>query len=537
MRVFYNQMSSKIHGMLSLITLSILLLASLTLSVLRVVRRGFDYSWLVAALGCMTAWLSVLFWQLDLAQTFSILPWTPQTLFRESPSFTVDAVTWVYALALLSVAAAIILTAPAQATGISPTAWIGVMGLTVIGLLAFMADNPLTLVLIWSALDLAELTNTLRLSQSAAASERAVTAFGIRVLGTGFALWASLDSASAGTQLVFAALPPTTGIFLLLAVGLRLGVLPLHLPYHGEPGLRRGLGTCLRLTAAASSLVLLARIKVTVADPAGSALLTALLLLAAVYGGWKWLTSPGELNGRPYWLIGLGAFSMIAALQGNPIGSAAWGSALVLFGGLVFLYSARHIRYNLALALAGLGLVGLPFSLTASIGLGSQPLAWFFWPFFIAAHVFLIMGYLRHLLRPGENLAELPRWAQVAYPFGFAIPIVSMILLGLWGWPGSLTVGNWPAALLTLGFGMAGLVIFWRIPSLLPTNQTEAPEGKPQISRLIRIQEAFFHLLSILYKGLRYVVVYISGLLEGDGGLLWTLLILVLLLSIFRGGG
>ena len=47
---------------------------------------------------------------------------------------------------------------------------------------------------------------------------------------------------------------------LLIAVGLRLGVLPLHIYYLHEPPLRRGLGSMLRFVPAAASLVLLARI-------------------------------------------------------------------------------------------------------------------------------------------------------------------------------------------------------------------------------------------------------------------------------------
>jgi hypothetical protein len=48
--------------------------------------------------------------------------------------------------------------------------------------------------------------------------------------------------------------------YLLLAAGLRLGVLPLHLPYASEAAIRRGFGSALRLISAGSSLILLARI-------------------------------------------------------------------------------------------------------------------------------------------------------------------------------------------------------------------------------------------------------------------------------------
>jgi hypothetical protein len=76
-------------------------------------------------------------------------------------------------------------------------------------------------------------------------------------------LWASMVSISAGTPMNFQDAPPQAGLYLLLAAGLRLGVLPLHLPYASEAAIRRGFGSALRLISAASSLILLARIPTT----------------------------------------------------------------------------------------------------------------------------------------------------------------------------------------------------------------------------------------------------------------------------------
>ena len=47
--------------------------------------------------------------------------------------------------------------------------------------------------------------------------------------------------------MISASLTPETGVYLILAVGLRLGVLPLHLAYSPESAVRRGFGTALRL--------------------------------------------------------------------------------------------------------------------------------------------------------------------------------------------------------------------------------------------------------------------------------------------------
>lgn len=520
--------------MVSLITISILLLASLALAVLRVVRPAFSYSWLIAVLGVLLAWISIFFWPMDMPRSFDLLRWTPENLYSVSPGFTVDSVAWFYSLALLSTAVAVILTAPAQSTGLSTTAWIGTLGLTILGLVAFMAANPLTLVLIWMALDLAEMANTLRLSQTAAMSEQTVVAFTTRMLGTGFMLWASVER----SPLTFSSEPAfTTSLYLLLAAGLRLGVLPLHLPYGGELGLRRGLGTSLRLTAAAASLVSLARIPIRMEDPVWAVGLMCLVVLAAVYGAWKWLTASNELSGRPYWLIGMAALSIAAALRGNSAGSAAWGGALLFFGTFSFLYSARDWRYTLAFIILGLAQLGLPFTLTATIWQGDLPFLWFFWPFYLAAQIFLAVGYVRHLMRPAENVQDLPRWAQAAYPLGFIFPGLSLLVLGLWGWDGALRLGLWQPGLGGVLLSFGAFFLFRRVPRLLPVeNPDSVVVERRRPSWLVLMQRAAGNLFWAVYRGLRQFFEYISNLLEGEGGLLWTLLLLVLLLSLIRGG-
>lgn len=520
--------------MLVFLTFGFYFLALLVIGVLRILRRPFSYAWLAAALGALLAWVSVFAWQLNLPTLVMENAWQPSALFLTAPALVVDELAWAYGLALASLTLAVILTAPAQSTGVSPSAWAGTLGLAVFGLLAFLAANPLTLVMVWVGLDLLELMNTLRLARKPDLSERAVISFGIRTLGTGFVLWASATNGS--PLLSFDVVSPDTGLFLLLAVGLRLGVLPLHLTYRSEPALRRGMGTVLRLAVASSSLVLLARLPVGLVAPGLAPFLQALLVMALLYGAWKWLFTSDELSARPYWILGMGALSVLAALRGNPLGSAAWGVALILFGGLVFLYSARQPMFTLALGIFGLGMLSLPFTLTSTAWLGGAPFDWLFWPFVVAGQVMLLAGFARHLWHTSESeLASLPRWAQSAYPLGLAILAAMIVLIGLWGWPGASQVGLWPVGLTISLLSAIILVIWWRIAKFgLPAKDASRPPDKNADSRLARWLEIFGAWLWGLYRALRRLANFLSGLLEGDGGLLWTILVLVLLMLWFQ---
>lgn len=516
--------------MLILLTFLLLALSGLVIIVIRLIQPEFRFAWLTAALGAFLAWLSLWLMQINLPQTLRLPPWKPETLFVDSPVFLVDGVAWVYGLALITLAMSSLLTAVARPGFPQLLAWASTLGLTALGLLAVLSNNPLTLVLVWAALDLTELLIQLRLVDSGETSQSAVTAFAARLGGMGFLLWANMVSLAGGTRMSFEATPPQVSVYLLLAAGLRLGIFPLHLPLSPESGLRRGFGTSLRLVTAASSLVLLARI-----PPGGTAspltpFLLALTALAGIYGGWMWLQANNDLNGRPFWLVGMASLSVASALRGNPVGSAAWGGALILAGTALFLTSIQHTWLKRLLLLGAWGISALPFSATAAGWQSSLPTGAFFWPFFIAAQALLVSGYIRHAMRPSKgSLQYQPIWAQNLYPLGIVLPIIVLFLLGLWGWPGALQIGTWPASLAALLL-TSGLLWVW--PRLrLPVRG--AHWVRPVT---ISWMEWLYRFLGGMYKVTGALMRSFSALLEGDGGILWTLLFLVIFTSLLATG-
>jgi hypothetical protein len=288
--------------------------------------------------------------------------------------------------------------------------------------------------LIWSAIDLSELIAQIRVADEPKLGERVVIAFAARVAGTLVLLWADMISVSSGQVLDFRLAPPQAGLYLLLAAGLRLGVLPLHLPYRSEAPVRRGFGTALRMVSAASSLILLARIpSSSIASPIAPYLMI-LVAIAAVYGSWMWLRAPDELTARPFWLIGMGALAMAAALRGNPVGAAAWGCALVLSGGVLFLSSEPNTWLTRALLIAAFS--ALPVSLTAAGWNSGGGNYWFVWPVLVASHAMLIAGFVRHSERTAMRVSseDQPIWGRNVYPIGIFLLLITIILLGRTIW-------------------------------------------------------------------------------------------------------
>lgn len=515
--------------MFILITFLILTLTALTLLILRIAIPGFRYHWLVAVGGALMTWISILLWQFNLPVSLQLPPWQPATLFYQSPVFVADRISWAFAISLITLCLAILITAVVRPQFPSPINWVGTLVLTALGILAVVAGNPLTLVMIWAAIDLVEMVIQIWFVEDPKLSERVVISFASRVMGILILLWADMVGSASGQSSDFRAAVPQAGMYLLIAAGLRLGVLPLHLPYTSESNLRRGIGTGLRMVSAASSLILLARI------PPGSiqSPLTPYLLLlvsfAAVYGGWMWMRAPDELTGRPFWLIGMGSLVVAAALRSNPVAAAAWGCALILAGSALFLFSEPNRWLTRALYAGAYGISGLPFSLTASGWVSGGTGFWLAFPFLLISHGMLIAGYVRHLQRTvtRPTNASQPIWAKNVYPIGIVVLLLLTIILGLLGWDGSLQIGNWIAGWLAT---ILAISLLWLTPRTRVLNPVRAhwvrPTNASWLDWIYRGLWALYHQLGRVFRAF-------MGLLEGESGIMWTLLVLVLFITVF----
>jgi hypothetical protein len=509
-----------------------LFVAALILVVLQFAARGFRYNWLIATGSALLGWISVFLWQLRLPISLQFPAWQPALLFSQSPTFVADEIAWAFAISLTTLCLAIMLSAVVRDNFPAPINWMGILILTSLGVLAVLADNPLTLVLIWAAIDVSELIAQLRILEDPKLNERSVVAFASRTAGIVILLWAGMVSVAGGQALDFRQAPPQAGLYLLLAAGLRIGVLPLHLPYPSESAMRRGFGTGLRMISVASSLILLARIPSSSLTSFLTPYFLILTSLAAVYGGWMWLRAPDELNGRAFWIIGMSSLAVAAALRANPVGAAAWGCAIVLTGGALFLASEQNRWLTRALLIGAWGISALPFSLTATgwnSGAATPLLGWLAWPFLIAAHAMLTAGFIRHSQRTINRTVseDQPIWGKNVYPLGIAVLLLMTVLLGLFGWRGTLQLGNWFIALIV---SILTLGLLWLTPRSRILNPVRAHWVRPANASWL---DWGYQGLWNLYRRLGRVSTSISNVLEGESGIMWTLVFLALFISFF----
>jgi hypothetical protein len=141
------------------------------------------------------------------------------------------------------------------------------------------------------------------------------------------------------------------------------------------------------------------------------------------------------------------------------------------------------------------------------------------------AHIALLIGYLRHSRRQTEPLVGVERWVQVIYPLGLIMLPVTYILSAIFSpeVPGTAAPPFWPI-ILSVGIAGVGGILYWK-KVVLPTRVFDLLDSVFSLRWL-------YPVLAWLYQFAGRVAREVSLLLEGEGGVLWALVVLVLLVSI-----
>ncbi|TAK14121.1 MAG: hypothetical protein EPO32_02955 [Anaerolineae bacterium] len=514
--------------MLLILAILLLLATPLTVIGLRRVRARVGAQWLMAALGALLALASVWLLRPRLPLTLTLLDWSANSPFLESPALLADLFSWPFALAIATLALAVILTGVGRLEDLESGAWTGSLAVSALGILAVLAGNPLTLVLAWTALDILELVMLLTRVDDPSRRRSVVVYFSTNLLGTFLVLFADAQARALGEPLTFASIPAAVSPYHFLAAGLRLGVLPLHLPFVREPDLRRGFGTVLRLVSPAASLTLLARAAAGGIPLAVEWPVILLLALAALYAAIAWLRVPDELVGRPFWILGFSALAFASALYGAENAVLSWSLAGLFSGSTLFL-SARPGRSRLIIGIfSAIVFLGLPYTpmhagLRLYLRFNGLHIP------FLVAHALLAVGYIRFLLRPPDPPEARPeRWIRAVYPAG-------LLLLFASHWAATFPQLTLPAPL------WATLVILVLVLVLGGLGRRRISVPAPLFTVLDRVF-SFRWLATVLEWALQLIsraAAIANRLLEGEGGILWALVLLVFLITLLRqfGGG
>ena len=493
------------------------------LALLRIWRPRFRFGWLVAVAGSAGAWLSVWSWLPRLPVQLDIPLWQSAASADSYATFLVTGISWPYALSLTTLACAYVLSAPARAGFHSPSSWALSLAVVGLGLLGTAAESPLTLVLFWASLDLVEAGIVLARPEGQTVRLHWPLTLTLRLGSMALVLLGLVLGQAGGSDGSFGSILGVGAVLLPAAGLLRLAALAIP----GDPASNQdALRVVVHLTAGATAVAFLAQLSST--GHSGSVLLGFVCACVALFAGWMWLRGPDVAAALPLWLMGIGSLAVAVMLRGNPVGATAWGNAMLLAGSPLFLARAHDRWANRALLPAILICSGLPLTLTAAVwttgGLADDLLL----PALLLAQAALLAGFY-HFARSANAMAPLPATASSLrgfYRAGITFPVVVGLALGFWGASGALHLD----ALAAAGFAMvAAVALGWgkrRIGLLTPSPLHWTPRPAE------RLLSAVGDELTRLQDMLQRVAISITRALEGEAGILLSLVALVLLVSV-----
>ena len=557
--------------MTALIAIFLLLFIPGAMLTIHILRREAKSLWILAMLGALLAWPAVYLASRHIPEEIASFTWQPISLFPLSPVLLVDSTSWIFALVLATQLLAVMLTSVARLESKSqpiqdhsPTddkkesphsslpiasqrkswqAWAGNLALTSLGLVAVLAGNLLTLLLAWAALDIVEMIILMGQVSTSELRGKVVITFSTRIAGMAVLLAAGIIIWNRGELLEFNAISPQASLLLVLAAGLRLGILPIHVPFLQELPMRIGLGTILRLVPVSACLILLVRsAEVGIQGTIGLVML-GLTALAGLAGGVSWLRARDELAGRPYWILTTSSLSMAAAIQAQPTAALAWSLAAMLPGTLIFINSVKRRSLALIIITGALCLTGLPFTpvwagtgvfqpATVPSDVAGKIFTLLVGLILVAVHALLLAGYLIHGLRgvliPDDTpRQEVERWVWLLYIPGL---IILPILHGWLGWmihpdARQATLMMWAEGPSALGLASA----IWFFTSR-PAHLARFTSPKNPLLSAEHISRPLYKPLLLLFRLFSQIIRIISTVLEGEAGILWALVLLVLVL-------
>ena len=267
--------------------------------------------------------------------------------------------------------------------------------------------------------------------------------------------------------------------------------------------------------------------------------ISSLSILGMYYFGLLWMQSEEEINGIYYLTLAFAAFAIFRYATGTHQDLVPWLVLTLVGGSWLMQFSHRGKSTRMLPVFLGISMLGIPFSLT-SYGSSLYFADGFKFSviFVLFFHVLYLLGFLAYFARQKEQFDDLDSSSQLNYLIAIVFSVLAILLI-TYRLAGSLIneISNWWAGMAITSV-MAGF-IFWK------RRQTgKNPEGNLEIERT-EINQRVENILSfewmiktaaVLTERLRPLVKGFSNLMEGEGGILWSIVFLALLVTLLRTG-
>lgn len=523
--------------MLLLIPVILLILSAVAIQILGRTRLNIAQTWILAMLVSSVAWISFIVLRILEPASFGVnyLSTSPESTTRIF--FNFNETTWVLGFLLVTILGAILLSDSSRLTEKNNLAiWSGAMMITATGIIACMAESIVAFILVSTFLDVSLLIIQLAENPRRIHQQGMLLEFTLRVSGT-LILLTMLGYTAVSSTTPQIEIPGSIFPFVILGVILRLGII--H-PYRSSQEVvspRRNLQILNITVVPITMFVFLSRV---------TALFTPNFAFYSLFAGIMGLTlmragsffSSGK-NDQKIWADTISGLGITAFLLGDPTTILPLGIILVVCSGIISTSGTRAKWTNIILLVLFLSVIGLPFTPTSSLWIvpsgGNLPVLSVVYDVVL---LIALLGITTDLL-PNRNIQlTSEKWIGLSNDLSPILLIVSPWIFLPW-------IENLPGK--KIGFIFAFVIIIVtstrtflqkRVMNKSPQMEIQDKPGLSKYSFLWAQLEQFFQLrwflniIKVINLFVKWLVTTLIRVLEGQGGLLWALVFLILITSI-----
>ncbi len=525
--------------MISLIPVFLLIAASIFLQIMGRSRFSPGRTWLLSSIVAITTWVAMILIRLLMPSGWEINNWlvgvsTSETLFFQ---FTTD--TWIFGFLLVSLLVAVIFyEARYLDSGNHVNILTGTMILISVGLLSIQSGNGLTFLLTWVLIDIAEFLILVGIIKDTAKHRISIISLLARILGI-LLMLCYLVLQTPGSTFATEGVTTSAGVLLLIIAVLRMGIIPFHIPYSEEPKVRRGIGSILRFIPILSIFSFFTFSGPQLFSKIQYGGLLTIFTLGGLFGALSWFFARSELGGRPYWVFAFGCLASVAYLRSSMDALIGFAAIMLVGGSGLFLFLPRKRKASVLLPLLLPVMFAIPYTPTGAIPQavwGRQ--AELANIFLFTSQALLIGGVIRHSLRTEVKFKQIEDWVWLFQMAGLIIVSASPWIAEIFSLEKLKNVEYW--------WFSVSLVVIIGLATAVNYLQRRSTNGL--IVRLRRLSkriepvmlyfDKFFQFNWItrgfesLGKFIEFIIGFMVRLLEGDGGILWSFLLLILLASL-----
>jgi len=519
--------------MLYLIPVALFGILTIVITALRWRGMRMGYIWLLPASLIFIAWLAMVI--LPLPASPQMQEWNYLQLGGEGMSIrlVVDATSWSFLFLLISLVLVYFLTLTVRLDSEKRSVlWVAWLLLGALAMLTCTASNLVTLILLWTLIDLLDYLFSRFVFKSIDPTTSAGS-FLTRMLAILLIMIAAIFGAGESGDIGGDALNIPRFVLLLIAALLHMGILPIRRPIDVDEGAGQSFDFLMRLVSLVIGLGLLARISGVILPLLLSQILIAIFWLLAILFTILGFQEKSSLN---QWSKAMVCLSAMAVVAGNPASVPAWCALACVGLGMYQFYRVRTTQIGIFIWLAALAISGLPFTIGANALQGllqvNNPI-----PAILSLPVYalLLLNFIEKMRAEKGSAAKVEAWYQAVYLFGlfllnlmpFAIVVKhSTYLANAWQ--------NWWLGVAVVVIALVGKIVDSRID--LPGRFRKRTE---QLVERIR-RTLTFEWLGGLYSWLtlifQEVLLFTTQLLEGEGGIIWAIVILALMVSLVGAG-